>query len=81
MLPVGRVVLPMAGLFDPDAERARLRSQIEQAQAELGRVEQKLANEQFVARAPAEIVQQERDRLATARGRLEALEQSLAELG
>ena len=80
VLPVGRVVLPMAGLFDIDAERARLRKQIEQARADVERLGGKLANEQFVSRAPAEVVQQERDRLEIARSRLEGLEQSLAEL-
>ena len=80
VLPVGRVVLPMAGLFDSDAERARLRKQIEQARADVERLGGKLANEQFVSRAPAEVVRQERDRLEISRGQLEGLEQSLAEL-
>ena len=80
VLPVGRVVLPMAGLFDSDAERARLRTQIEQRRADVERLGGKLANEQFVSRAPAVVVQQERDRLEIARGQLEGLEQSLAEI-
>ena len=81
VLPVGRVVLPMAGLFDRDAERGRLKRQIEDARAEVARLELKLANEQFRTRAPAAIVQQEQERLDTARGRLEGLGESLAELG
>ena len=81
VLGTGQVVLPMAGLFDLDAERARLRGQIEDAEAEVARVEAKLANEQFVSRAPGPVVQTERDRLETARGRLAGLEQSLAEVG
>ncbi|MDP6604770.1 MAG: valine--tRNA ligase [Dehalococcoidia bacterium] len=81
VLPVGRVVLPMAGLFDLDTERERLGKQIEEAKADVARIEGKLANEQFVARAPEAVVQTERDRLATARGRLEGLEQSLTEIG
>jgi valyl-tRNA synthetase len=81
VLPAGRVVLPMAGLFDLDAERERLGKQIEDARADVARIEGKLANEQFVARAPEAVVQTERDRLATAQGRLEGLEQSLAEVG
>ncbi len=80
VLPVGRVVLPMAGLFDIDAERARLRKQIEQARTDVERLEGKLANEQFVSRAPADVVRQERERLETARRRLRGLEESLAEL-
>ena len=81
VLPVGRVVLPMAGLFDPEAERARIGKQVEDARTEVLRLEGKLGNEQFRARAPAEIVQQDEERLATARRRLEGLEQSLGELG
>jgi valyl-tRNA synthetase len=81
VLPVGRVVLPMAGLFDPDAERERLGKQIEEAKADVERIGKKLGNEQFVSRAPDNVVQTERDRLATAEGRLVGLEQSLTEIG
>ena len=81
VLPIGRVVLPMAGLFDLEAERARIGKQLDDARADVARLEGKLANEQFRARAPAEIVQQDEERLSTARRRLEGLEQSLGELG
>jgi valyl-tRNA synthetase len=81
VLPVGRVVLPMAGLFDLDAERERLGKQIEEARANVAQIEKKLSNEQFVERAPEQVVQTERDRLATAQARLEGLEQSLTEIG
>ena len=76
----GRVVLPMAGLFDLEAERARLAKQIGEAQHEVGRLEQKLANEQFRTRAPGEVVAKEEQRLATAGSRLRGLEESLAEI-
>jgi len=81
VLDVGRVVLPMAGLFDLDAERERLRKQIAEAEAEVERQGRKLANEQFRSRAPAGVVAKEEERLATACGRLEGLRASLAELG
>ena len=80
VLPVGRVVLPMAGLFDLDAERTRLQKQIDDAADEVQRLERKLANEQFRTRAPAEVVAKEQERLATAGGRLRGLEESLAEI-
>jgi len=80
VLSVGRVVLPMAGLFDVEAERQRLSKQIEEARAEVGRIEAKLGNEQFRTKAPAQVVATEEERLATARGRLAGLEQSLAEV-
>jgi valyl-tRNA synthetase len=44
-------------------------------------LEGKLGNEQFTSRAPVEVVQRERDRLKTARSRLEVMRRSLAELG
>ena len=75
-----RVVLPMAGLFDLEAERGRLTKQIGEAQDEVRRLEGKLANEQFRTRAPAEVVVKEEERLATAGSRLRGLEESLAEI-
>ena len=80
VLPVGRVALPMAGLFDLEAERGRLTKQIGEAREQLRRLEQKLANDQFRTRAPAEVVAKEEERLATAGSRLRGLEESLAEL-
>jgi valyl-tRNA synthetase len=74
-------VVPLAGLFDLDAERVRLQKQIDDASAEAGRIEAKLANEQFRAKAPPQVVATEQERLAAARARLEGLRASLAELG
>ena len=81
VLAIGQVILPMAGLFDAAVERERLSKQIAEVEAEVGRQEAKLSNEQFTARAPAAVVAKEQERLATARGRLEGLRASLAELG
>ncbi|MGE0227966.1 MAG: valine--tRNA ligase [Dehalococcoidia bacterium] len=81
VLSAGRVVVPMAGLFDLDAERTRLQKQIAEAEGEVTRLEAKLGNDQFTARAPEQVVAKEQERLATARTRLEGLRQSLAEVG
>jgi valyl-tRNA synthetase len=81
VLDIGRVALPMAGLFDLAGERDRLRRQIAEADGEVERQAKKLANEQFRAKAPAAVIAKEEERLATARGRLEGLRASLAELG
>ncbi|UCH87767.1 MAG: valine--tRNA ligase [Dehalococcoidia bacterium] len=75
-----QVVLPLAGLFDVEAERARLRRQVDDAQAEVTRLKAKLANEQFRTRAPATVVDKEEDKLAAARARLEGLQARLKEL-
>ncbi len=74
-------IVPLAGLFDTEAERKRLQKQIDEAQTEAGRIEAKLSNEQFRARAPANIIATEEERLAAARVRIDGLRASLADLG
>jgi valyl-tRNA synthetase len=75
-----QVVIPLAGLFDVEVERARLRREVDDAQAEVARLEAKLANEQFRTRAPAAVVGKEEEKLAAARARLEGLQARLEEL-
>jgi valyl-tRNA synthetase len=72
--------LPLAGLIDLATERARLSKDLEQAEADVARREAKLANEGFVAKAPANVVQRERDSLEAARAALAALRGRLAAL-
>ena len=55
--------VPLADLIDPRAELARLDKEIARLQLERQRVEAKLANENYVSRAPAEVVAKERARL------------------
>jgi len=74
-------VVPLAGLFDIEAERARLQKLIAEAEADAARIEAKLANEGFRSKAPANIIATEEERLASVRGRLEGLHASLRELG
>ena len=68
-----QVLVPMAGLIDKDAELARLDKEIARLDGEVKRVGGKLANEGFVAKAPAEVLDKERAKLAEA-------EQALAKL-
>ncbi|MFQ3661601.1 MAG: valine--tRNA ligase [Chloroflexaceae bacterium] len=72
--------LPLAGLIDLEAERARLRKEIEAAETDVARREAKLANDGFISRAPAQVVQREREGLELARAALEKLRVRLAEL-
>jgi valyl-tRNA synthetase len=74
-------VVPLAGLFDVEAERSRLTKLLAEAEADAGRIEAKLGNSQFRAKAPPAIVATEEERLAAVRQRLEGLRASLAELG
>ena len=56
------VFVPLAEVIDLDAERSRLQARIGKAETQLAAVRRKLENEQFVDRAPQDIVQRERDR-------------------
>jgi valyl-tRNA synthetase len=67
------VLVPMAGLIDKDAELARLDKEVARLEGEVKRVGGKLANEGFVAKAPAEVLEKERAKLAEA-------EQALAKM-
>ncbi|HSK95226.1 MAG TPA: valine--tRNA ligase, partial [Euzebyales bacterium] len=68
--PLGRVpvaaadlFVPLTGLIDLDEERARLQRELDKAQQEAARARGKLSNEGFVTRAPAAVVQAERDKV------------------
>ncbi len=58
-----RLLVPMKGLIDVDAERARLSKRLDKIRAELQKSRSKLSNEKFVNNAPAEVVTQERERI------------------
>ena len=75
------IALPMAGLVDRGAVRARLAADAAQAAADIARMEAQLANEQFVSKAKPAVVAAQRERLAAARDRLAALQERLASLG
>lgn len=54
--------LPLAGLLDLDKERARLQKELEKAEKEIARVDNKLANQGFVAKAPANVIEKEKEK-------------------
>jgi len=56
--------LPLAGIIDMAAERARLKREIEKAAADISKIDAKLANPQFIAKAPEEVVEEQRERKA-----------------
>ncbi len=74
-------VIPLAGLFDMEVERARLQKQIAEAGAEADRIDAKLSNEGFRAKAPANVIAAEEERRDAIHIRLAGLRQSLSELG
>ncbi|HEX7071811.1 MAG TPA: valine--tRNA ligase [Rhodothermales bacterium] len=79
---VGRqqVYVPLAGMIDLVHERERLRKEIEQKEAFLTAVHRKLSNEQFVSRAPADVVERERQKEADASAELRRLRANLDDL-
>jgi valyl-tRNA synthetase len=60
------VLVPMAGLIDKDAESQRLQKEIDKLDKEIARLEGKLCNEKFISKAPAEVVEKEKEKLNSA---------------
>ncbi|MGB2695819.1 MAG: class I tRNA ligase family protein, partial [Dehalococcoidia bacterium] len=81
VLPHAHVAVPLAGLLDADAERARLTKEIADTETYLQRLDAKLSNQQFRSKAPRDVVAKEEERLADTQTRLEGLRRALRELG
>ena len=73
--------LPLADILDLDAERARLEKAITGVDDEISKIARKLDNPGFVAKAPAEVVKENRRRLDEENTRRVAIEAALARLG
>jgi valyl-tRNA synthetase len=73
-----KVMVPLAGLIDLDAERARLEKEIGRKEQEVQRLSGKLGNASFVDKAPAEVVERERQKLADAEAALATLREQVA---
>ncbi|MHA6204471.1 valine--tRNA ligase [Dyella soli] len=76
-----RVLIPLAGLIDLGAEKTRLGKEIARIEGEIRKCEGKLGNANFVANAPAEVVAQERQRIADWGVQLNALREQAQKLG
>ena len=75
-----RLLVPMKGLIDVEAERARLEKQMDKVRAELAKANGKLGNEKFVNNAPPAVVTQERNRVAEFERTLAQLEEQSQKL-
>jgi valyl-tRNA synthetase len=75
-----RVLIPLAGLIDLDAEKARLSKEIRRVEGEIAKCNGKLDSATFVANAPPAVVEQERQRLADWERQLAALRDQLGKL-
>jgi valyl-tRNA synthetase len=77
------VMLSLKGHLDVDRERARIQKDIDRSAAEIGKADKKLANADFIAKAPSEVVAELRERLSEEtgkRGKLAAALQRLNEM-
>ena len=75
-----RLLVPMKGLIDVDAERARLMKQHDKVTIELKKSTGKLGNDKFVNNAPPEVVTQERERVQEFERTIEQLNEQLGKL-
>ena len=76
---LGEIYIPMGELVDYDKELERLGGELQRAREELSRAESKLANENFVAKAPKALVDGEREKTVRFAERIAALEAKIAE--
>jgi valyl-tRNA synthetase len=74
------LLVPLKGVVDLDAEQARLAKEKARAEKDIEIASKKLANDKFVARAPAEVVAKERERMDEAHARLDKIAVALTRL-
>jgi len=74
------ILVPLAGLIDVAAEETRLTKEIAKVEKDVELFEKKLANEAFVAKAPPQVLEKDRGKLAEAREKLGILQQSLEKI-
>ena len=75
-----RIFMPLAELVDLAKERERVEKEIGKTTAEMERIQQKLTNEKFVSKAPENVVNAEREKLAKLQSLLDNLSESLDNL-
>ncbi len=75
------IAMPLAGLIDLGAETSRLNKELAKLDGEIVGVERKLANAEFIAKAPEEVIEENRERIAEARARQAKIRDALTRLG
>jgi valyl-tRNA synthetase len=77
---LGDLYLPLEGLIDKEAETARLKKELEKIEAEIAKIEQKLANPNFTQKVPAKVLEEHKQRLAEWHGKRDHVKTALAAL-
>ncbi len=75
-----KVMVPLAGLIDIAAERTRLAKEVARSESDLQKLSGKLSNEAFVSKAPAAVVEKERQKAAELESTLKTLAEQLQQL-
>lgn len=75
LIPGGKLLVPLAGLIDIEQEKSRIQQAISKKTQEVERARGKLSNESFVAKAPPELVENEKAKLGQYQQELAELEQ------
>lgn len=75
-----KILIPLAGLIDVSEETSRLEKEIEKVRQDIARIEKKLGNENFVAKAPADVVAKERAKADALEAKVATLTAQLAKL-
>lgn len=78
---LGELYMPIEGLVDPAAERARLQKEIAKVEKEIEKTEAKLGSASFVSGAPAAVVEEHRQRQEAWKTKLERLREMVSQLG
>ena len=79
-LPQATMALALANVIDLAAERERLSKEIGKLQKEIDKIDERFANEQFMAKAPEEVVEENRERRAEAEAAAKKLKAALERL-
>ncbi|MGA3163809.1 MAG: valine--tRNA ligase [Verrucomicrobiota bacterium] len=77
---LGDLFLPLEGLIDIEAEKARLKKKLEKIEAEIGKVQSKLDNPNFAQKVPANVLEEHRQRVAEWQSKREHVKSALAAL-
>ena len=77
VLKESEVVIPMGSMIDIEAEKIRIQKEIENAQADVERLEDRLSNKDFLSKAPPSIIEKEQGNLTIRKDKLDRLKQQI----